>query len=109
MTKDTTNQYGQPITSTGHVLTASEVVAEELRDIVAEAKFNGDPGIDGLLGANMDSEYFEALLKTLAGFVTEKLHVTAMEQHKAGLIAGRKEATAIIESAKAMQKRKDTV
>lgn len=48
-------------------MTSTPIPADETpnRSFLADLRFNSEPGIDGLLGANMESEYFETALAQL--------------------------------------------
>lgn len=83
MSKLQKNEYGQQVTETGHALTATEVQY-----------------------AYLDKQYGKKLtrkeLTELANYITDMEHNTAMNNHREGLIAGRREGQAIT-SAKGQQ------
>jgi hypothetical protein len=82
-----TNSLGQPITDTGHVLTATEVVYAELDAMPA-----------------LSRKLTKKELTALTEWVTQREYDLYFKYYKQGIVAGRREGEAIQESKKEAKK-----
>ncbi len=56
--------------------------AEELHSFLADLQFNDEPGIDGLLGANMESKHFEAMVTAIEALIAQERAAAGIEAHQ---------------------------